>query len=161
LITAALISACSMAIFGLICYAVLGAEGDQASVDAQRQHAIQVYQTLHDAVAQPDYRVLLRARLHHMAWFYAQPFCFLPGPGMTLSTARLAAVRHGILHHPLAHKRLILTIILLGLVAWVANNWAPRIYSLFGLLRDQWLTFTYTGILLLLLARFPRLLQIL
>jgi uncharacterized protein len=161
LIAAALISACSMTIFGLFCLAVLGAEGDQAWVDAHRQAAIQMNQALHDAVNQTDYGVLLRARLHHMAWFYAQPFCFLPGPTMTLFIAGLLAVRHGILERPLAHKGLNLTIMLVGVVGWTADSWLPRIYFLFGLLRDEWLTFTYTGALLLLLARFPRLLQLL
>jgi uncharacterized protein len=161
LIATAMLCACSLAIYEFIWLAVLGKEVDEAWRQARLDLAKQMYNTLQEAVAQPDYLVLLKARLHHMAWFYAQPFNFLPGPTMSLFIAGLLAIRHGILERPLAHKRLIITMILFGLVSWYAGNWGDRIFRLRGLLRDQWLAFTYLGALLLALARFPRLIDLL
>ena len=90
-----------------------------------------------------------------MAWFYAQPFFFMPGVTLTLFIVGLlarparrvrggrcppaAARRHdGVRPRVVARRQLVAPM--------------PAVRSL---LRDQWLTFTYVGGALLLLAHRP------
>ena len=88
-----------------------------------------------------------------MAWFYAQPFFFMPGVTMTLFVVGLLLVRHRVIEEPRSHLRLLAGMMGFGLVSWAADNWLLP-FSL-GLLRDQWLTFTYLAGALLLLSYRP------
>ncbi|MCI0365949.1 MAG: DUF418 domain-containing protein, partial [Phycisphaerales bacterium] len=159
LIATAILSAISMALYSLITEtystATLGADAADAAMQARQETRMQVNEALKAAAAQSDYSQLVAARLRHMAWFYTQPFFFLPGPTMALFIAGLLAVRHRIFEQPLAHRRTILAMMAFGLISWLAANWLPPVFWLLGLLRDQWLAFTYIGAVLLLLARFP------
>ena len=161
LIITAILSTLSMTIYALIheawAVAALGRDGAEAHFQAIQAKAIEVNSVLHAAEDQANYPHLVLARLHHMAWFYTMPFCFLPGAQVALFIAGLLAVRHRIFEQPLAHKRVIVSTMIFGVIAWYADNWLPPgVWSLFGLLRDQWLAFTYIGGVLLLLAYFPR-----
>jgi uncharacterized protein len=90
------------------------------------------------------------------------------GTNLTLFVLGLLAVRHGVFDDPRRHRRLIVGAMITGAVAW-AMAWlvVPRfppvpvpgltwpLSSAFGLIQDQWLTLTYVGGLVLLLAYRP------
>jgi len=96
--------------------------------------------------------------------------------GATGSTdyAGIARAAHGVVDDPLRHERLIRRWMLFGLAAWavwwlvlyhvprppqylMGAYWAER--TLIGLVKDQWLCFTYAGGALLLLAKRPALIE--
>src|SRR4029079_15671873 len=97
--------------------------------------------------------VVLRARLHHMAWFYTQPFFFMPNSTLTLFIAGLMIVRHRVFENPRAHVRLLAVMAAGGAISWLAGSWLlPSGLESIGLLRDQWLTFAYISAALYLFA---------
>ena len=92
----------------------------------------------------------------------------LPDSNLPLFCIGLLAVRHGILDQPKRHVRTIAQWMAFGAFAWgmhwlvlrnipetgtAAIDWP--IQEGFGLLQDQWLTFTYVGAVVLLLAYRP------
>ncbi|MGN6392300.1 MAG: DUF418 domain-containing protein [Gemmatimonadales bacterium] len=92
----------------------------------------------------------------------------LPDSNLALFIIGLLAVRHGVLDAPLRHVRVIVRWMAFGAFAW-AMSWmvlphlpqpsipqsaAPLAEGL-GILRDQWLCFTYIGAVVLLLAYRP------
>ena len=112
------------------------------------------------AEAQGSYAVLFGARLRHMAWFHRQPFFFMPGLTLGLFIVGLLLIRHGVFDDPGAHRRLLIGLAAFGLLSWAIGNWVRDwigIPTTLGLLRDQWLTFTYVSVALLILARRPSL----
>jgi uncharacterized protein len=112
------------------------------------------------AEAQGSYAVLFAARLRHMAWFHRQPFFFMPGLTLGLFIVGLLLIRHGVFDDPGAHRRLLIGLAVFGLLSWAIGNWVRDwigIPTTFGLLRDQWLTFTYVSVALLIVARWPTL----
>jgi uncharacterized protein len=128
----------------------LGSEGAQAAVETRRATAREVNDALDAAEAGSSYRQVLAARLDHMAWFYAQPFSFVPGATLALFIAGLLFARHRIFEHPDRHRRVVIGMMIFGLVSWITDNWLP--IPTLGLLRNQWLTFTYVGAFLLVVA---------
>jgi hypothetical protein len=92
-------------------------------------------------------RTLVAARLRHMAWFYTQPFFFLPGVTLTLFIAGFLFVRHGVFEHIHAHRRRLRILAAFGVISWLADNWILPGWggSSLGIFRDQWLTFTYVA----------------
>ena len=128
---------------------------------AQQALAAEVNSSLDMARAQSPYTVLVAARLHHMAWFYSQPFFFLPGTTLTLFIAGFLLVRHRVFEQVRAHRRVLSAMIVFGVVAWLADNWLLDLWGLpFVLgLRDQWLTFAYVAAALLAMAHWPALVQ--
>ncbi len=125
-----------------------------AAGEAQRTAAVTVNGALDAAEAQERYAVLLAARFRHMAWFYAQPFSFMPGATLALFISGLLLVRHRVFEDVEAHTRLLVAMAVFGVVSWLTVNWVLG-FSLFGVLRDQWLMFAYVSGALLLLARWP------
>lgn len=164
LIVTAVVSAASVLLYRIIemQYVRLqsGPDAYAALVESQRAWATDVNDTLPAAEAQGSYVVLLAARLRHMAWFYAQPFSFLPSVTLALFITGLLFVRHGVFERALAHRRLLTGLAAFGFISWIANNWLLPLIgipTLFGLVRDQWLTFTYVSLALLLFAYRPAL----
>jgi uncharacterized protein len=164
LIVVAVLSAASVSLYNRGAYQYVrlteGADAAAASVAAARAVAADVNGALEAAEARESYGQLLAARLRHMRWFYAQPFCFLPGVTLALFVVGALLIRHRVFERPLDHRRLLVGMALFGAVAWAVDNWlmdAIGIRTSFGLLRDQWLTFTYVGGALLLLAAKPAL----
>jgi hypothetical protein len=112
------------------------------------------------------------ARLRHMAWYYGQPFSFLPVNTFALFLIGVIGFRLGLFDRPEEHRRLILAISLFGLASWATGNWllpefavpavsdrpfvrafaVARLESGFGLVRPMWLALTYVGTVLLLVA---------
>lgn len=163
LLATATLSAASVGLYylGSMLYlmATAGPASVEASFQARRAAAVAVNAALHAAEAQPDYLGLLTARLHHMAWFYSQPFSFMPGATVSLFIAGLLLVRHRAFERPQAHRRLFAVMIGFGVISWLADDWLfPRWgVGLVGILRDQWLTFAYVGGALLVLSYRPSL----
>jgi uncharacterized protein len=97
-----------------------------------------------------SYATVFKARLKHMRWFYAQWFSFLPVNTLTLFLLGLLGLRLGIFDRPEQHRRLIVGLMIFGAVSWALAWWVlPNGY---GLIRTMWLTFTYMGAVLLLVA---------
>lgn len=164
LLVIALLSASSVSMYYLATTSYLQARGGPSAVAAAAQSrsaaAAEVATSLHAAEAQSRYRVLLAARLRHMAWFYAQPFFFMPNATLVLFIAGFLLVRHRVFEDSRSHRRLLGAMAVFGAVSWVADNWLLDTAGVsidFGLFRDQWLTFTYVAGALLLLAYKPEL----
>jgi uncharacterized protein len=134
-----------------------GPDGVVAMADARRATAADVNNAVRTAEAQDRYRALVAARLRHMAWFYTQPFFFLPGVTLTLFIAGFLFVRHGVFEHIHAHRRRLRILAAFGVISWLADNWILPGWggSSLGIFRDQWLTFTYVAGVLLLFAHSP------
>jgi uncharacterized protein len=98
-----------------------------------------------------SYATVFRARLQHMRWFYVQWFSFLPVNTLTLFLLGLLGLRLGIFDRPEEHRRLIVGLMLFGIASWALAWWV--LPDGFGLIRSMWLTFTYIGAVLLLVAR--------
>jgi uncharacterized protein len=129
----------------------------RAAEETERADYVSRYEVLHAAESQNSYVVLLRARLEHMAWFYRQPFSVMPSVTLTLFIAGFLMVRHRIFEEPLRHRRLLAWMMVFGVVSWLVANWVLQ--TTFGLVRDQWLTFTFVAAALLFVGRFPALLD--
>jgi uncharacterized protein len=158
LLVTACLSAMSVALYylGQSVYLTLtaGPGAVDRAAEAQQTAAAAVIGALRAAEAQESYTVLLAARLRHMAWFYTQPFSFMPGATLALFISGLLLVRHRVFEHVQDHTRLLGAMAAFGVVSWLTANWVLG-FSLFGLLRDQWLMFAYVSSALLLLARKP------
>ena len=166
LIVAALFSAVSVALYHQTANWVLalsaGPDAVTVATAARRVLADSVNGALSAAADQHSYSVLLAARLRHMAWFYTQPFFFMPGATLALFISGLLMVRHGVFERPLAHRRLLATMAVFGLTCWLVDNWVvPRwgVDLSLGIFRDQWLMFAYVSGALLLMATRPGLVR--
>lgn len=162
LVVTACLSAASVGLYHLAYQRYLslhgGAEAVEAIYTTAREVATNVNATREAAEHQESFTSLLAARLAHMAWFYRQPFFFMPGATLTLFIAGLLLVRQGVLENPLAHPRLLGFLSAFGIVSWLAANWLLERWGVEPFLlvfRDQWLTFTYVSVALALLARWP------
>jgi uncharacterized protein len=162
LIVAALFSAMSVALYHQAANWLLalsaGPDAVTAAADARRALAASVTGALAAAAGQDSYTVLLTARLRHMAWFYTQPFFFMPGATLALFISGLLMVRHGVFERALPHRRLLGAMAVFGLTSWVVDNWVMSRWDLnlsFGLLRDQWLMFGYVSAALVVMAKRP------
>ena len=163
LIVTALLSATSVPVYYRTQMAYLEMTGGPAAVEAfgqaRQATAMKVYDELRAAEAQDSYSVLLAARLRHMAWFYRQPFVFLPDATLMLFLTGFLFIRHRVFEEIAVHRRFLIAFAAYGFVSWLFGNWLLELlgWRSFGLLRDQWLTFTYISLVLLLLNRAPSL----
>ena len=110
------------------------------------------------AEAQSSYKVLLDARLSHMARFHTQPFFFMPGGTLALFIVGLLLVRHGVFDEPLAHARVWPPCRAFGVMSWLAGNGCSRAWIStlsMPIFRDQWLTLAYVAAALWILAGRP------
>jgi uncharacterized protein len=164
LLVTAVLSAMSVALYHLAFSQYLALASGPAAVEAiyeaSRVAAAAVNAARRAAEAQESYGILLAARLAHMSWFYRQPFSFMPGVTLALFIAGFLLVRHRVFEEPLAHTRLLGILTAFGVVSWAAANWLVERWNLgplFLILRDQWLTFTYVSVALVLHAYWPQL----
>ena len=165
LLIVALLSVTSVPLYrfgqAMVLQATGGPDAIAAAVAAEDAYATDVNTALRAAEAQPSYLVLLSARLRHMAWFYGQPFSFLPSVTLALFIIGFLLVRHHVFERAAAHRRLLGGMIAFGVASWLAANWVLPGFGVpsLGLLRDQWLTLAYVGAALLFVVRVPRVLQ--
>jgi uncharacterized protein len=158
LIVTAVVSAISVGLYHLAYSTVLSMQAGSAGVDAVYEarfaQAAQVNAALDAARGQSSFLVLVGARLRHMAWFHTQPFFFMPGATLAMFIAGMLLVRHRVFEDPPGHTRLLIGLSIFGVVSWILGNW---VMPTMGLLRDQWLMFTYVSVALWLLASRPAL----
>jgi len=175
LVIAAVICAASWNVYAIAkasyLVATKGEQGAQATLEATRKQNQTHNQAFEKAKDATSYRTVLVARLEHMKWFYAQPFTFLPVNSFMLFLLGFIALRIGIFDEPERHRRLIVTLAVVGTVLWAVDAFVfpklpvhetgpivraivlNRLQYGFGLVRDMWLSFLYMGIVLLLVAR--------
>jgi uncharacterized protein len=157
----AVLSASSVALFQLAATRYqafsVGPEGAALAAYARQAEAAAVNGAINIAETQASYTALLAARLRHMAWFHAQPFFFLPGGTLALFIVGFLLVRHRVFEQVRAHRTLLATMVVAGVASWLADNWLLPIAGVqgFGILRDQWLMFSYVAAALLLLGHQP------
>ena len=180
LIVAVVLSAASWSIYsiGRTAYGV-ATEGEQAyrierdSVATKNAAFRKANDAARDVASSSAYSAVFWARLQHMRWFYSQPFSFLPVNTLTLFLLGLLFLRLGIFDRPEEHRRLIVALMLFGVVSWgvsillsrnppvtprspiVMEQFLIRLGNGFGLIRPMWLTFTYMGAVVLLVANNP------
>ena len=160
LIITAIVSAMTVPLYWLMTdqYRVytLGPERAAAAIETDRAVRRDVYAALDAAEAGDSYRELLGARLNHMAWFYRQPFFVMPGATLALFIVGLLLARHEFFERPSARRRVLAGLMIFGLVSWIVDVWLmdvwPQIGPLGLVFRNQWLTFTYVGAFLLVVA---------
>jgi uncharacterized protein len=135
-----------------------GTDGIVAMDSARRSAAVEVNSAVRSAQAHDSYGALVKARLRHMAWFYRQPFFFLPGVTLTLFIVGFLFVRHGVFEQIHTYRKPLGLLAAFGVISWLADNWLLGRWgiSTLGVLRDQWLTFTYLAGAILLFEHFPR-----
>lgn len=181
LIVAVILSAASGSIYAIARTAYgVSTEGEQRYKAERDTLAAKnsAFRAAYDAARdEPGYAKLFSSRLTHMRWFYAQPFSFLPVNTLTLFLLGLLALRLGIFDRPEEHRRMIVGAMIFGVASWVIAIWlsknllsfapsslvgqeaAARLGNGFGLIRPMWLTFTYMGTVLLLVAHNPQWLE--
>jgi len=175
LVIAAVVCAASWNVYAIAkasyLVATKGEQGAQATLEATRKQNQTHNQAFEKAKDATSYRTVLVARLEHMKWFYAQPFTFLPVNSFMLFLLGFIALRIGIFDEPERHRRLIVTLAVVGTLLWAVDAFVfpklpvhetgpivravvlNRLQYGFGLVRDMWLSFLYMGIVLLLVAR--------
>jgi uncharacterized protein len=129
--------------------------------------------SFHAAEQSSSWRPVVAARMKFMPTFHRQWSVF-PNLSFVLFLMGLIAWRLGVFTHPEKHKRLIASLAVAGAVLWAMSVWVMPIGrpsewpptrdpvlntilaiargSGFALVRSQWLTWTYIGIVLLLVA---------
>ena len=128
-----------------------------------------LWNAAHEAAKQSSYVTLLAARWALFVGTLPHRWKdFLPNSNLTLFILGLLAIRHRVIDEPLRHVRLIVGWMIFGAVSWAlawtvlfnlpsvsipGADW-PLAAGL-GLVQDQWLTLTYVGAVVLLLARRP------
>jgi uncharacterized protein len=162
LVFALVFSATSVVLYNLVIRLYLTGTSGNAGVDAfyaaKVAEARGIYGALDAAQAQGNYLVLLGARLHHMAWFYRQAWCLMPANTMVLFITGLLMIRHRVFEDVKGHRKGLILFAIFGVASWAVANWVLDpldIGSIYGLVRDQWLTFTYVSCALLLMAYRP------
>jgi uncharacterized protein len=146
--------------------------GREAAAEAAHQRTREMTEeraALRTTEAEGSYLQLFKARLSHMAYTYLTPQALIPGASFTLFLIGMLAVRYGVIEQPLRHVRLITSAMALGLASWLSFWWllplVPIHFAIsgiavplrggLGIVRDQWLAFTYVGALVLLFAYSP------
>ena len=175
LVVAAVVCAVSWNVYAIAKAAYLvstkGEQGAQAALQATAKNNQAHNQAFQKAADATSYKTVLAARLGHMKWFYAQPFSFLPVNSFMLFLLGFIALQLGLFHEPERHRRLIVTLAVVGAVLWAVQAFVfPKLTPIeggpivraivlnrlmygFGLVRDMWLSFAYMGVVLLLVAR--------
>jgi uncharacterized protein len=165
LIVTAVLSAASVLLYNIGMFWYLshgvGPEAARAAGHARVEMFRAVNHAVTAAEAQSSYAVLFVTRLKHMAWFYRQPFFFMPGVTIALFIAGLLLVRHRVFENVGSHRRLLAGLAVFGIVSWLVDDFLfpdSGFDNTLGVLRDQWLMFAYVSVALLLLAWKPGLL---
>lgn len=158
-------------LFNTSVLAMMGPEEGRAYFSAMGEAAREHRATYQELSTSENYAEVVAARLWHMPWFYTRPFSFTPQNTFTLFLLGFIAMRMGLFEQARRRLRLIVGLMIFGVVAWIVATWLlpipglhefmPRTVAgplsrLMGILRDQWLAFTYIGSVLLLFAYVPR-----
>ena len=129
---------------------------------------------LAEAAQSGSYASLVAARWASFVHYLPHDWrALVPDMNLALFVLGMLALRHGVLEDPRRHLRIIKAAMMFGALSWAA--WwflsmfvAPRVpnvlppgikwplFSVFGLVQDQWLCLTYIGTVVLLLAYRPQ-----
>jgi len=180
LVGALIVSAASMHVYtttrAAYGVATKGEEAFQADSRALGAYNRTFSQANREAQESADFSTVVAARLERMPWFYSRPYSFLPVNTFTLFLLGVLAVRIGLFDRPAEHRRLIVALAVFGAASLAFERLvpdrpptpgAPLVQEMFlsqlaggyGLIRGMWLTFTYAGVVLLLVASNPKWLQ--
>ena len=175
LLLALIVSASSGAMFGIgraaVCASRSGDEECRVQF-AREASAAQAFRTANNqAQGSARYAAVFAARLRHIAWFYAQPYSFLPVNTFTLFLIGVLGLRLGVFERPEEDRAIIVACLVFGTASWAVATWilpppdapadAPLVQATtiayvragFGLVRQTWLTLAYVGVVLLAVAR--------
>ena len=95
----------------------------RGTISGARRSAADVNGAVEAAEAQDELQRPARGAAPAHAWFYTQPFFFMPGATLALFIVGLLLVRHRVFEAPLAHTRLLGGMAAFGVVSWLAANW--------------------------------------
>lgn len=127
LVIALVISAASWSMYSIartsVCVARRGETACRAAIDADVAQARAFRETNTREQHSPNYRDVVAARLRHMAWFYLQPYSFLPVNTFTLFLLGVIAFRLGLLDRPQDHRTVIVSLTVFGAAAWATEEW--------------------------------------
>jgi uncharacterized protein len=167
LLVALVLSASSWAIYDISRAAYKNSIEGEAAYRAERASIAAKNRTFNEANSKAqdakNFPTVLAARLRHMQWFYAQWFSFLPVNTLTLFLLGVLGLRLGIFDRPEEHRRLIVSLMIFGSASWAyaffigskiesENPVVGHLRDGYGLIRGMWLSFTYIGAVLLLVA---------
>jgi uncharacterized protein len=177
LVAALIVSAASMhlyttgrAAYGVVTKSEAALQAEWREVAAYNRAFNQANRAAQDST---DFSEVVAARLRRMPWFYSRPYSFLPVNTLTLFLLGVLAVRLGLFDRPAEHRRLIVALALFGAAAWAFETWVPdrpptsgsplvremvlsQLAGGYGLIRGMWLSFTYMGVVLFLVAWNPQ-----
>jgi uncharacterized protein len=148
-----------------------------AVIQAQNQRFTAAARAHDEAERAGDWRTVVSARVAFMPEFHRQ-WSKLPAGSFTLFLLGMIAFRMGLFTRPGEHRRLIISLMIGGALSWAVAVWvlpmggpAPPTplpdrsilerfatvarFNGLGLVRYQWLAFTYVGAILLLVAHNP------
>ena len=150
--------------------------GGVAQLTAANEASFQRFQAAraaNEAAEQsPDWGTVIASRIHFMPVFHRQ-WSFLPSGSFTLFLIGMIWFKLGLFSRPETNRRLIVALMIGGVASWVFATWVfpigprpdgppPGVWQAFlttarltgfSLVREQWLAFTYLGVVLLLVAR--------
>lgn len=147
----------------------LGRQGADAADSARRAAPNPTAVALQAAENQPSYPVLVQARLRAIRAEYLRPSFLIPNVNLALFIFGFLALRKGLFDSPRRHVRTIASIMAGGFLSWalwwlvlremdtsfVPQRIGHQLQNGLGIIREQWLAFTYVGGVVLLLAYRP------
>jgi uncharacterized protein len=148
----------------------LGRQGADALAETRNVAANPVWTALKAAEEQSSFSVLVAARIRAMRADYLSWSFLVPGVNLALFILGFLALRTGVIEAPRKHVRTIVAAMLLGFFSWAlwwlvlrnltlgavpARLGSSQLAGGLGIVREQWLAFTYIGGFILLLACRP------
>ena len=147
----------------------LGREGADSAEAARRAAPNLAAKALTAAEEQPSYPALVRARLRVIRAEYLTPSFLIPNVNLALFIFGFLALRKGLFDSPRRHARTIAVIMAAGFLCWalwwlvlreldvgfLPQRIGHQLQNGLGVVREQWLAFTYVGGVVLLLAYRP------
>jgi len=149
----------------------------KAELDSSAARKQAAWQALRESGGSPKYRTVVAGRARQMEGHYTGEGGFTPVVmGIPLFLIGLLAFRLGVFQDPRRNHGLIIGCMIFGVVSWAASEWLFPIpvqmpahlwpplkvavtlatrFWFFGLIVDQWLSVTYIGAVLLLVAYKP------
>jgi len=175
LVVLAVLCAASRGLYGVSQLAILGRDRTVAENQASRATFQAALTRVHNGDKATDWRTVIAERFRFIPAFHKQ-WNVLPWGSFTLFLVGLIGFRLGLFDHPEQHRRMIVALMVAGCASWAMAEWLfpigaipkpplakdARVLDLiaiiarangFGIVRDQWLSFTFMGAVLLLVAR--------
>jgi uncharacterized protein len=148
----------------------------QVERDSSQARAVAAFQPIRDSLKSANYRSVVAARARKMEGHYTGENGFTPFNNFPLLLIGFLAFRFGVFQDPRRNRRLIIGCMIFGALSWAASEWLFPIpiqlpaqiplplkvlaalatrFRFFNLIRDQALSLTYIGGVLLLVDYSP------